>query len=289
MRQSSNELSLVMNLKNNIDLATANSFGEEWEKFSQEDLNLIEAERRFDEYFHIFPWDDLPEKAEGIDIGCGSGRWDKFVAPRVEKLHCVEPAEKAINIAKKQLARFNNIEFHNSSLNDLTIPLGSQDFCFSLGVLHHVPNTFDALLSCVQLLKPKAPILIYLYYKFDNRSKWFKLLWKISDKIRKFIIRLPSKYKNLICEIIALVVYLPCAKISLILNKFNIDVSSLPLSYYKDCSFYSMRTDARDRFGTPIEQRFTRSEIIKMCDKAGLENIVFSSIAPYWCFVARKK
>ena len=289
MRQSYNKPIRVMNFKKNIDLATANSFGEEWEKFSQEDLNGIEAKRRFEEYFHIFPWNDLPDKAEGIDIGCGSGRWDKFVAPRVEKLHCVEPAEKAIKIAKKQLENFNNIEFHNSSLNDLTIPPASQDFCFSLGVLHHVPNTFDALISCVQLLKPKAPILIYLYYKFDNRSKWFKLLWKISDKIRKVIVKLPSKYKNLICEIIAFVVYLPFAKISLILNKLNIDVSSFPLSYYRNCSFYSMRTDARDRFGTPIEKRFNRSEIIEMCHKAGLENIFFSSTAPYWCFVARKK
>jgi hypothetical protein len=85
------------------------------------------------------------------------------------------------------------------------------------------------------------------------------------------------------------VVYLPCARISLILNKLNIDVSSFPLSYYRNCSFYSMRTDARDRFGTPIEKRFNRSEIIEMCHKAGLENIVFSSNAPYWCFVARKK
>ncbi len=278
-----------MNFKKNIDLATANSFGEEWEKFSQEHLNLKEAKRRFEEYFHIFPWDELPEKAEGIDIGCGSGRWDKFVAPRVEKLHCVEPAEKAINIAKKQLASFNNIEFHNSSLNDLTIRPASQDFCFSLGVLHHVPNTFDALQSCVRLLKPKAPILIYLYYKFDNRSKWFRLLWKISDKIRKGIIKLPSKYKNLVCEIIAFVVYLPFAKVSLILDKLSMDVSSFPLSYYRNYSFYSMRTDARDRFGTPIEHRFNRSEIIEMCHKAGLENIVFSANAPFWCFIAKKK
>ena len=43
-----------MNLKKNIDFATANSFGEEWEKFSQEDLNAIEAKRRFEEYFHNY-------------------------------------------------------------------------------------------------------------------------------------------------------------------------------------------------------------------------------------------
>ncbi len=69
-----------MNLKKNIDLSTSESFGEEWAKFTQEDLNLLEAKRRFEEYFHIFPWNDLPEKAEGIDIGCGASRSDEFVS-----------------------------------------------------------------------------------------------------------------------------------------------------------------------------------------------------------------
>ena len=50
-----------------------------------------------------------------------------------------------------------------------------------------------------------------------------------------------------------------------------------------------MRTDARDRFGTPIEKRFNRAEIIEMCQKAGLENIVFSSSAPYWCLPQEKR
>ena len=72
-----------MSKKKNIDLYTAKSFGEEWEKFDQSNLSYKEALERFNEYFHLFPWDSLPDNSEGIDIGCGSGRWDKFVAPRV--------------------------------------------------------------------------------------------------------------------------------------------------------------------------------------------------------------
>ena len=69
-----------MNFKKNIDLSPLKSFGEEWEKLSQEASNLIESKRRFEEYFHIFSWNDLSERTEGIDIGCGSSRWDKFVS-----------------------------------------------------------------------------------------------------------------------------------------------------------------------------------------------------------------
>ena len=142
-----------MRKRKNIDIITANSFGEEWNRFSQENLSSNESNVRFEEYFGIFPWEDLPNNAEGIDVGCGSGRWDKFVAPRVGILHCVEPAQKAISVAKKNLRDFSNIIFHNVSLDDLQIRKESQDFLFSLGVLHHVPDTFLALKSCVRFFK----------------------------------------------------------------------------------------------------------------------------------------
>jgi hypothetical protein len=49
-----------------------------------------------------------------------------------------------------------------------------------------------------------------------------------------------------------------------------------------------MRTDSRDRFGTPLEQRFSRAQIEVMMRDAGLQNITFSENAPYWCVVGTK-
>ena len=51
-----------------------------------------EAEPVFGDYFAIFPWEQFPLNAEGFDMGCGSGRWDCFVAPRVGRLHCIDPS-----------------------------------------------------------------------------------------------------------------------------------------------------------------------------------------------------
>jgi len=50
-----------------------------------------------------------------------------------------------------------------------------------------------------------------------------------------------------------------------------------------------MRTDALDRFGTRLEQRFTKKEIKFMLERAGLEKIVFSDTEPFWCVVGYKK
>jgi len=65
-------------------------------------------------------------------------------------------------------------------------------------------------------------------------------------------------------------------------------VHSWPLSAYRKRSLYSMRTDALDRFGTKLENRYTKDEIINMMKNAGLENIVLSNHAPFYCAVGTK-
>ena len=66
-------------------------------------------------------------------------------------------------------------------MDAIPLPDGSADFGYSLGVLHHVPDTQKGIIECVRKLKPGAPFLLYLYYAFDNRPWWFRTIWKISD------------------------------------------------------------------------------------------------------------
>ena len=66
-------------------------------------------------------------------------------------------------------------------------------------------------------------------------------------------------------------------------------VGGWPLAYYRDRSFYVMRNDALDRFGTRLEQRFSRGEIETMMLDAGLERIRFRDGPPYWCALGFRK
>lgn len=138
----------------NLDQNTVDGFGDEWSRFDQSDLPLGELQLLFNEYFSIFPWRCITKDSLGFDLGCGTGRWAKLVAPEVEKL--------------------------------------------------------------------------------------------------------------------------------------GVNVDNFPLGAYKNLSFYTMRTDALDRFGTRLEQRFTRKEINNMMSSAGLDNIEFSSSKPFWCAVGYK-
>lgn len=273
----------------NVDLQTVAGFGDEWRRFDQSVLDRRELEALFERYFRILPFDKLPAGAVGFDVGCGSGRWAKCVAPKVGLLHCIDASVEALAVARGNLADSPNCVFHHASVDNLPLPDNSADFGYSLGVLHHVPDTAAGVKACAAKLKPGAPLLLYLYYAFDNRPAWFRSLWQISELGRKVISKSPHGVRYVLSQIIAGAVYYPLARLALGLEKCGVAVDNFPLSSYRHLSFYSMRTDALDRFGTRLEQRFTAAEIRTMMEAAGLENISFSDAVPYWCAIGYKK
>ena len=99
---------------------------------------------------------------------------------------------------------------------------------------------------------------------------------------------MPYRLRYITSQFIAVLIYYPLARIALLLEKLKFNVSNLPLSSYKNLSFYTMRTDALDRFGTRLEQRFTQKEIKDMMENAGLEKIEFSNSKPFWVAVGYK-
>lgn len=273
----------------NVEPKTVRDFGREWEEFSQESLSEEELRRQFDRYFSVFPWDALPESPVGFDMGCGSGRWARFVAPRVGELHCIDASERALEVARRNLEEHENCRFIHASVEDAPLPDIGMDFGYSLGVLHHVPDTLAGIRSCVAKLKPGAPFLAYLYYAFDNRPVWFRAIWRCSDLARRVISRFPFRMKLAVSFVIASFVYLPLARLSRFLEARGVDVDNIPLSFYRDFSFYSLRTDALDRFGTRLEHRFSRDEISQMFREAGLGSIAFREDVPYWCVVGFRR
>lgn len=275
--------------KANVNNAVVKHFGEEWHAFTNNERPQDDLDKEFQGYFSIFPWDKLNEDAEGFDAGCGNGRWAAYVAPKVKKLHCIDPSE-ALLVAQEKLKSFKNIDYFNTTIDDMPIKDNSQDFAYCLGVLHHIPETEKSMQVCVNKLKPGAPFLVYMYYNFENRPLWFKFIWKCSDILRKIICRLPHKVKRLVTDCIALFVYWPLAKTSEILEKLGVNVANIPLSAYRNGSFYNMRNCALDRFGTCLEKRYSKADITNMMLSCGLENISFSNNPEVnWCAVGYKK
>ena len=272
----------------NIDKNVVAGFGDEWSRFDQSELSKDELEKMFENYFNIFPWKKLSADAVGFDLGCGSGRWAKIVAPRVGKLHLIDASGDALAVAKRNLQSADNCEFHHAGVEEIPLENNSCDFGYSLGVLHHIPDTQAGLQACVDKLKKGAPFLLYLYYRFDNRPVWFRMIWKASDVVRQFVSKMPHSLRFGMSQILAAGVYFPLARTAKMLEKSGMNVESFPLSQYRHNSFYVMRTDALDRFGTRLEQRFTKAEMRQMMEDVGLENITFSHTS-FWTAVGFKK
>lgn len=272
----------------NIDYQTVTDFGREWAAFDQTELDADEHRRLFDSYFAIFPFAELPKDAEGFDLGCGSGRWAALIAPKVGKLHCIDPAAEALNVCRRRLEKNSNVEFHLAGADSIPLADESQDFGYSLGVLHHIPDTPRAMRDAVQKLRPGAPFLVYLYYDFENRPRWFRAAWRVSDLLRQVVAPLPFGAKKLITTAIAAGIYWPISRTAALLERLGTDVSNIPLSAYRHRTFYSLRTDALDRIGTRLEQRFSTADIRRMMENAGLEQIEFGAEEPYWTACGRR-
>jgi ubiquinone/menaquinone biosynthesis C-methylase UbiE len=268
----------------NVDHVVVAGFADEWKRFDQRALSPADRARIFDDYFSQFPWSRLTAGAVGADIGCGSGRWALLAAPRVGLLHCVDPGD-AIEVARRGLAGQSNIRFHRVDVGNLPFADESLDFAYSLGVLHHVPDTAAALRQIARKLKPGAPFLVYLYYAFDNRPMWFRWIWRTSELLRRAISSLPYRIRYVASQLIAAAVYWPLARSARLVESLGGRLANWPLAYYRDKAFYVMRTDALDRFGTRLEKRFSRAQIQEMMEDAGFHDIRFADHVPYWCAV----
>ena len=106
--------------------------------------------------------------------------------------------------------------------------------------------------------------------------------------VRRGVSRLPYPSRYGVSQLLAGLVYWPLARLSHAAEWTGLDVSSIPLSQYRRSSFYTMRTDALDRFGTRLERRFTAREILAMTHAAGLDRIAFGASPPYWCVVGHR-
>lgn len=272
----------------NIDEKVVASFGDEWTKFhdfSDDTINDIAKE-----YFDLLNEDIVNKNTYAIDLGCGTGRWTKFLSSKAGFVEALDPSE-AIFAADHLLKDVENVRLTKASIEKIPFDDNTFDFAMSVGVLHHIPDTQKAMQDCVKKVKPGGYFYCYLYHNLETRSSWFKIIFFLSDLIRKVVCRLPSFLKKPICDLLAVVIYMPMVLLVrfLVLIGLRKIAVKLPLSAYNNKSFFVIRNDALDKFGTTLEQRFSKKQVEDMMRNCNLENIVISPLTPFYHAIGRKK
>lgn len=252
------------------------TFGDQWQRY---DEVTDEHRREFAQYFDLVQLDDLADQVVA-DIGCGSGRYAACAAPYAESLVLVDFSE-AIFVARRNLAGHHRTVFVMGDVLDLPFRPGAFDLVYSLGVLHHLPvSALDALRG---LLPLGSRFLVYLYYALDNRPWYFRTILGGADRVRRRLARLRSPgARGAAVWAITLGAYWPLARLGSLLGPTGLH-RRLPIAeFYAGKPLRRLRQDAHDRFLTPIEQRFTRAEIVRLDDDWEVQ---VSENLPYWHFL----
>ncbi len=276
----------------NLDQEVIDSFGREWNVFDYLESDTSEAlDQEFAAYctpISLKTFD--PNKSVAADFGAGSGRWTSRLIQHFSLVYALEPSHLAVEVLKQKFDNEKRVVILHESIGLNSIPDETLDLGMCLGVLHHIPNTALALKDISKKIKLGGTFHAYLYYKLDEKPFLYRGLFLISTPFRWFISRLPHSIRRFISQIIAVVIYWPLARTAKLFASRGKNISNFPLHHYANKPFVMLANDALDRFGTSLEQRFSKAEITEMLASAGFDisTLQFSDIEPFWTFSVKK-
>lgn len=119
-----------------------------------------------------------PEMAVA-DVGSGTGFVAAGLAPLVKRVYVVDGSAAMIEVAKKNLSQFTNVEYHEADGASLPFPEESLDAVFANMYLHHIPDPLAAIREMMRVLRPGGRLVItdmdehsYAWLKEEMADVW---------------------------------------------------------------------------------------------------------------------
>jgi arsenite methyltransferase len=113
------------------------------------------------------------------DIGAGTGFVSAGLAPLVKHVDVVDGSAAMLEVAKRNLSQFSNVEYHEADGTSLPFPDGSRDAVFANMYLHHCPDPLAAIRELVRVLRPGGRLVItdmdahpYAWLKAEMTDVW---------------------------------------------------------------------------------------------------------------------
>jgi len=144
----------------------ATSFSYEWTRFKMIQLDSANKSGETMTGFKSITEINPPELTGGVilDAGCGTGRYIEVVAPHAREIFGVDLSE-SVESAQELVGKRGNVHIIQADINKLPFKDSTFDGIYSIGVLHHTPDTRTSFHKLPPLLKPGGWIAIWVYTK----------------------------------------------------------------------------------------------------------------------------
>ncbi|MFH1784732.1 MAG: methyltransferase domain-containing protein [bacterium] len=205
------------------------------------------------------------EKLKGkliLDVGCGVGRYIEPVARCAQEVVGID-LSYAVDSAQENLKYFDNVHIIQADIFNLPFKKETFDFIYSIGVLHHTPDTKKAFLNLIPFLKKGGSIAIWLY---SNETRYERVSNKFTDFYRFFTRRLPKRLLWYLCHLaIPLYTLKNIKKLRTVLDLV------LPMSNHPDPEWRVL--DTFDWYSPMFQHKHTYREVVAWFEEAGLRDI----------------
>jgi ubiquinone/menaquinone biosynthesis C-methylase UbiE/uncharacterized protein YbaR (Trm112 family) len=237
----------------------ASNFGFEWNVHNKTQLDS-EASRESEEAF-IEKTGFRREDFEGklvLDVGCGMGRFSD-VASRWGATVVGIDLTSAVDAAYSNIGGRDNVHLAQADVFRLPFRDETFDFIFSIGVLHHTPDTKAAFDQLPRLLKPGGHIAIWVYTA--RRS-----VYLTSDLYRHVTTRLPKRVLYALCH-----VAIPMYHVNKVPALGAVTRKVLPISAHPDPEWRVL--DTFDWYSPTYQWKHSQSEVRSWFESQGLVSL----------------
>jgi SAM-dependent methyltransferase len=205
----------------------------------------------------------------GLDGGCGFGRSLYYAASYGATMIGLDLSE-AVEAARENTRHLPGVHLVQGDIFHPPVRRRSLDFVYSIGVLHHLPDPKAGFLSLSRLLKPDAPMFIWVYLRGRGRQI------AAFTAMRALSTRLPLRALNLVCLGLAAAQWLCVLTPYRLLRGTRLTrplADRMPFTVYARYPFRVLHTDWFDGLSVPLVNYYRPDEIADWYRQGGYERI----------------
>jgi len=212
--------------------------------------------------------------AVGLDAGSGAGADSETMARRYPFVEVISlDMSEGVYETRRRTETLSNVHVIRGSVLSIPLKSGVCHFGYSFGVLHHTTDPKRGLQEIVRVLKPGGHVSLYLY-EDHAANLWKAIPLKVVSVLRAVTTRLDARVLSGLCYLLSLFIVMAFSIPARIMARFGPTQSlaaRMPFNF--GTSLFSVQADLVDRFGAPIEVRYSRDGVIALLQACGMTEI----------------